>query len=69
MISRASWCARGSKQPWGRAFLVITGPRACHSGECMSDIIFLCGSVVFFAVAVLYVYGCRRLMKGGGDHA
>jgi hypothetical protein len=35
----------------------------------MSDIAFLAASVVFFVVAVLYVAGCRRLMKGGGDHA
>jgi hypothetical protein len=35
----------------------------------MSDIAFLAASIVFFVVAVLYVHGCRRLMKGGGDNA
>jgi hypothetical protein len=35
----------------------------------MSDIVFLAASIVFFFVAVLYVHGCQRLMKGGGDHA
>ena len=35
----------------------------------MSDLIFLAASVVFFGVAVAYVAGCRRLMKGGGDNA
>jgi hypothetical protein len=35
----------------------------------MSDIVFLAASVGFFLVAVLYVHGCRRLMKGGGDNA
>ena len=35
----------------------------------MSDLAFLAASLVFFAVAVWYVGGCRRLMKGGGDNA
>jgi hypothetical protein len=35
----------------------------------MSDIAFLAASIVFFFVAVLYVYGCERLTKGGGGNA
>jgi hypothetical protein len=35
----------------------------------MSDIAFLAASIGFFLVAVLYVHGCRRLMKGGGGNA
>jgi hypothetical protein len=34
----------------------------------MSDFIFVAASLVFFAVAVWYVEGCRKL-KGGNDHA
>ena len=33
-------------------------------GECMSDIAFLAASIVFFFVAVLYVYGCERFDEG-----
>jgi hypothetical protein len=35
----------------------------------MSDIAFLAASIGFFLLAVLYVHGCRRLMKDGGDNA
>ena len=34
----------------------------------MSDLAFLAASLVFFAVAILYVYGCQSL-KGGRDDA
>ena len=34
----------------------------------MSDVIFLAVSVVFFVVAVAYVYGCDSL-RGGGNNA
>lgn len=34
----------------------------------MSDLIFVAASVVFFAVAVWYIDGCRSL-KGGRDDA
>jgi hypothetical protein len=34
----------------------------------MSDLVFLAVSIVFFVVAVLYLYGCQSL-KGGGDNA
>jgi hypothetical protein len=34
----------------------------------MSDLVFLAASIVFFVVAVLYLYGCQSL-KGGGDNA
>jgi hypothetical protein len=35
----------------------------------MSDLIFVGASVLFFAVAIWYVTGCRQLMKGGRDDA
>jgi len=35
----------------------------------MSDLIFPAATVVFFAVAVWYLDGCQRLMKGGRDDA
>jgi hypothetical protein len=35
----------------------------------MSDLMIVGASVVFFAVALWYVNGCRRLMKGGRDDA
>jgi hypothetical protein len=35
----------------------------------MSDLIFVGASVIFFAVALWYVTGCRQLMKGGRDDA
>ena len=40
----------------------------------MSDVIFVAASVVFFAIAVWYLNGCRALTKeemltGGNDHA
>jgi hypothetical protein len=34
----------------------------------MSDLVFLAASIVFFVVAVLYMYGCQSL-KGGGSNA
>jgi hypothetical protein len=34
----------------------------------MYDAIFVAASLAFFAVAVLYVYGCRSL-RGGRDDA
>jgi hypothetical protein len=34
----------------------------------MSDLAFLAASVVFFVLAVAYVYGCQSL-KGGGENA
>jgi hypothetical protein len=34
----------------------------------MTDLIFLAASLAFFAVAVLYTYGCQSL-KGGRDDA
>jgi hypothetical protein len=34
----------------------------------MTDLIFLAASVVFFAIAVLYTYGCQSL-RGGRDDA
>ena len=34
----------------------------------MSDLVFLAASIVFFVVAVLYMYGCQSL-RGGGDNA
>jgi hypothetical protein len=34
----------------------------------MSDLIFLGASLVFFVIAVAYLYGCQSL-KGGGDNA
>lgn len=33
----------------------------------MSDIAFFAASIVFFVVAVLYVYGCQRLKGGRND--
>jgi hypothetical protein len=35
----------------------------------MSDLVFVGASAVFFTVALWYVIGCRRLMKGGRDDA
>jgi hypothetical protein len=35
----------------------------------MSDLICAGASVLFFAVAIWYVEGCRGLMKGGRDDA
>jgi hypothetical protein len=34
----------------------------------MFDLIFIAASLAFFAVAVLYVHGCRSL-RGGRDDA
>jgi hypothetical protein len=34
----------------------------------MSDLIFIAASLVFFIVAVVYLYGCKSL-KGGDDNA
>ncbi len=34
----------------------------------MSDLVFAGVSIVFFIIAVAYVYGCQSL-KGGGGHA
>jgi hypothetical protein len=34
----------------------------------MSDVVFLLGSIAFFAASVLYSAGCDRL-KGGRDDA
>jgi len=33
----------------------------------MTDVVFLAASIVFFVVAVLYVYGCQRLKGGRND--
>jgi hypothetical protein len=33
----------------------------------MTDLIFLAASIVFFVVAVAYVYGCQRLKGGRND--
>lgn len=33
----------------------------------MSDLIFVAASVVFFAIAVVYVSGCERLKGGRGN--
>jgi hypothetical protein len=35
----------------------------------MSDVIFVATSVVFFAIAVWYLDGCRALIKEGKDNA
>jgi hypothetical protein len=34
----------------------------------MSDLVFTVVTIVFFAIAIAYLYGCRSL-KGGGNNA
>jgi hypothetical protein len=43
-------------------------PEDFRSSELMSDLVFPVVSIVFFVVAVAYLYGCQSL-KGGGDNA
>ena len=45
-----------------------SSPEDLRSSELMSDLVFPVVSIVFFLVAVAYLYGCQSL-KGGRDTA
>jgi hypothetical protein len=42
-------------------------PEIAQEPGAMSDLVFVAASLVFFAIAVVYVHGCWRLKGGRSD--